>query len=132
MVVEVGLPNVWGINHIDLSRVFYLSGPMAGYPEMNFPAFQKAAGELRDSGITIVSPHELKLPEGVVATGEGLEYLANDFAIMSSRCSGIILLKGWPRSKGARAELEIALTLEWPVYYYNEFILTNMNKAGTT
>jgi hypothetical protein len=41
-------------------------------------------------------------------------------------------MNGWPQSKGARAELEIALTLGWPVYFYDTEakMITNMNKRG--
>jgi hypothetical protein len=123
---------IWSSTEIDLERVFYLSGPMMGYAELNFPAFTKAAGELRDAGMKIISPHELILPTDPDPDMEGLDYLANDFAVMARDCNGIILLKGWPRSVGARSELEIALTLKWPVYYYHKFTLTNMNKEGTT
>jgi len=125
------LTDPWSVsNSMDTRRTFYLSGPMQGYHEFNFPAFTKAAQELRDAGLTIVSPNELKLPEGTVATGEGLEFLANDFAVMAAKCQGIILLRGWPASKGARAELEIALTLKWPVYYYDDYTLVSMNAQG--
>jgi hypothetical protein len=112
--------------YVDFSKTFYLSGPMAGYENLNFPAFEKAAAELRDTGMKIISPNEIDIPfDTAEATGE--DYLANDFAVMARECHGIILLKGWPASVGARAELEIALTLKWPVYYY---ILTNMNQEG--
>lgn len=121
---------IWGSTRIDLHKTFYLSGPMAGYDDLNFPAFVKASEELRDAGVKIISPNELSPEVGIPATGE--DYLANDFAVMARDCQGIILLKGWPRSVGARAELEIALTLKWPVYYYHDFTLINMNRDGVT
>lgn len=125
-------PDTWGIKYIDIDKTYYLSGPMAGYDEHNFPAFDKATAELRDTGLLIMSPHELILPQDPDPKLEGRDYLANDFAMMSSHCQGIILLKGWPTSTGARAELEIALTLKWPVFYYHNFTLTSMNKDGVT
>lgn len=120
--------DLWTMGLMDIDKIYYLSGPMAGYPDHNFAAFTKAAGELRDSGLIIVSPHELVLPQKPNPKLEGLDYLANDFAVMSAQCQGIILLKGWPQSMGARAELEIAMTLKWPVFYYHSFTLTAMNK----
>jgi hypothetical protein len=127
---EVKLARERAVPTIDAEKIFYLSGPMAGYPDLNFQAFEKAAHTLRVSGLHIVSPHELKLPGEPDPGKEGLDYLANDFAVMSSACQGIILLKGWPRSRGACAELDIALALKWPVYYYDEFQLIDMNKDG--
>jgi hypothetical protein len=105
-------------------KTYYLSGPMAGYPELNFPAFDEAAEDLRAAGISIISPAEIAIDKEEPSNED---YLANDFAVMAAQCEGIILLKGWPRSVGARAELEIALTLKWPVYYYENYLLINMN-----
>jgi hypothetical protein len=45
-------------------------------------------------------------------------------------CGAIILLPGWPQSKGARNELIIAMMLNLKVYYYNPHgaeRLTDMN-----
>jgi Domain of unknown function (DUF4406) len=115
--------NNW-LKGFDFSKTYYLSGPMAGYEELNFPAFDEAAEDLRAAGISIISPAEIAIDK-VDPTDE--DYLANDFAVMASQCEGIILLQGWPASKGARAELEIALTLKWPVYYYENYVLIDMN-----
>jgi len=112
---------------IDKDKTFYISGPMAGYEDLNFPAFEAAVIQLQDAGLKVLSPHMLALPGEPDPAKEGRDYLANDFMHMAKSCQGIILLKGWPRSVGARAELEIALTLKWPVYYYNDWTLTNMN-----
>jgi hypothetical protein len=39
----------------------YLSGPMTGYADKNFPAFVKATRQLRKVGYKVLSPHELDL-----------------------------------------------------------------------
>lgn len=109
----------------DFNITYYLSGPMSGYENHNFEAFELAAQHLRDSGVSLIAPSELKPPQD---EPEEMDYLAHDFAVMSSACKGIILLKGWPASRGARAELEIALTLGWPVYFYHDFALIDMNR----
>lgn len=41
-----------------MSRV-YLSGPMAGLPEHNFPAFHAHAAQLRAAGYDVVNPAEI-------------------------------------------------------------------------
>lgn len=116
-----------GMQDFDFDKTYYLSGPMAGYEGLNFPAFDEAAENLRAAGVELISPAELAIDKDA-PTDE--DYLAMDFAIMAGQCEGIILLRGWPASKGARAELEIALTLKWPVYYYENYVLINMNKEG--
>lgn len=117
-----------GYTRFDFDKIYYLSGPMAGYPEHNFPAFQKAMEELEESGVLIRSPHKMKPP---MANPTDQDYLAHDFAQMCMRCDGIILLQGWPQSVGARAELEIAMTLKWPVYYYEDWTLYDMNRRDS-
>ena len=36
----------------------YLSGPMTGLPDLNFPAFHAAADKLRSQGVQVVNPAE--------------------------------------------------------------------------
>lgn len=124
-VEATGPCNCKSSSGFDLKKVYYLSGPMAGYPDNNIPAFRKASEELTDAGILVISPHDLVPPQ---EDPTGVDYLANDFREMCEKCQGIILLRGWPQSQGARAELEIAMTLHWPVYYYENFTLTDMNR----
>lgn len=103
--------------------IYYLSGPMAGYPENNFPAFQKAQIELGFLGYPVVSPHAIDHGD----TTEWADFLRGDIKVMLD-CAGLILLKGWPQSRGSRLELSIALALDWPVFYYHDNVLTEMNK----
>jgi hypothetical protein len=104
---------------IDKSLTYYLSGPMSGYPEFNFPAFAAAAEWCSRHGVMVVNPalvvhHE---PNGLGSAAFG-DYLADDLAeALALGCRGIILLPGWPQSKGARVELGLALALSWPAYY---------------
>ncbi len=95
---------------------YYLSGPMSGLPDFNFPAFTFACDALRSSGLTIVSPHE-KDSEGDTAR-PWADYLREDIALMMAGCQALILLPGWPDSSGAKLELSLALALNWPVYFY--------------
>jgi hypothetical protein len=119
---------------IDLSRVYYIGGPMKGYPDHNFPAFREAAEILRYTGLKIVSPTEVNLDayEFAKQHGDGneapypLHFVAADILEMVTKCNGLILLSGWPRSRGARIELGIALDLEWPIWFYNNYQLTFM------
>lgn len=123
-------PKRWS-DPMDLKLTYYLSGPMKGYPDHNWPAFQHASEVLRNTGITVISPHEVNpMANKTVSERYPLEYLQADVIEMVSQCSGLILLKGWPSSRGARVELELALSLEWPIWFYDEYRLTAMSDLG--
>ena len=89
---------------------------MSGYEDLNFPAFQHAATLLRDQGYDIRSPHENEAPDGV---GDWVEYMRLDIKTIAD-CDGIVLLRGWAKSKGAQLELSIALALGLTVRFFNE------------
>jgi hypothetical protein len=44
-------------------KKIYLSGPMTGLPDLNFPAFHAEAARLRALGYDVINPAEL--PEGI-------------------------------------------------------------------
>lgn len=104
---------------------YYISGPMAGYPEHNFPAFQHAKENLTTQGFKVSSPHDVDHGD----TTEWSDFLRRDIGIMVEQCSGIILLSGWPQSRGARLELATALALEWPVLYFDGTTVHFMNRG---
>lgn len=87
-------------------RTIYISGPMTGLPEMNFPAFNAKAAELRSQGRDVVNPAEHDeapdLPWHV--------YLRKDIRLLMD-CDTIHMLPGWESSRGARLELHIAKEL---------------------
>jgi len=107
------------------SRCLYLSGPMSGLPENNYPAFHAAAASLRRAGYRVVNPAELH-PHGwcrrIMAhvfsalmrrahpRPSWSEYMRADLAALL-RCDAIVMLPGWEASKGARCEVSIASEL---------------------
>lgn len=99
--------------HPIYTKVGYISGPMSGYADSNFPAFAEATKALRALGYNVVSPHEL----GEKATWQ-LCMRADIIALMA--CDYIILLQGWGSSKGALLELHNAVLLGMPVYIWDE------------
>lgn len=114
----------------DFKLTYYLAGPMKGYPEHNYPTFQRAAQVLRNTGIDIVSPAELHVKVDVKAEEErtdyGYDFLQRDITFLTMHCHGLILLKGWPKSHGARTELSVAMSLDFPIWFYDEYRLTMM------
>lgn len=92
----------------------YISGPMSGYPEFNYPAFRAAAERLRTRGFyaphDVVSPAEIDHGPGAPGSYPSEHYLRNDLRHLID-CEVIALLPGWGESIGARCEVAIALTL---------------------
>lgn len=87
----------------------YVAGPMTGYDEWNFPAFAKAADELREHGYEVVSPHEIDLEEGFDPLSDGAGFdlrsaLERDVAEVL-KADGLALLDGWEESSGATVEV---------------------------
>ena len=84
----------------------YISGPMSGLPDHNYPAFAKAARELREAGYEVVNPAELDRPGEI--TWE--DHMRVDIAAMMD-CTAICILPGSDASKGAMLERMIASKL---------------------
>ena len=84
----------------------YISGPMTGLPDLNVPAFNAAAAELRAKGLDVVNPAELN-PNPATSWHErmlGFKALCD--------CDTLVLLSGWKTSRGAQLELNIARALD--------------------
>lgn len=86
----------------------YISGPMTGHKESNFPAFYAAEERLKEKGFTPLNPARNPM---------GLDYNHYiDIAMAMVRCSeAIFLLPGWEESYGAIAALSYARSLSLKV-----------------
>lgn len=80
----------------------YVSGPMTGKPDFNWPAFATA------SSLVISHGHDPVLPVPYVEGKKYEDYLRDDLALLLT-CDGIYMLEGWRESNGARLEHMIAL-----------------------
>jgi hypothetical protein len=81
----------------------YLSGPMSGIADHNFPAFNEQAAKLRAAGYEVINPAELN-PDPAMTWEECLRVDIRELCT----CDAIALMPGWERSKGANLELHIA------------------------
>ncbi len=81
----------------------YLSGPMSGIAEHNFPLFNAETARLRALGYEVVNPVEVNPDPG--STWE--ECLRRDLVAMLD-CDTIALLPGSTKSRGALLELHVA------------------------
>lgn len=104
----------------------YLAGPMSGWPEHNFPAFNERAAELRAKDIEVFNPAENgPAPEDAAEADKNNRafFIRKDiFAIVgngdsSPTVDAVVLLDGWQHSRGARLEVEIALQCDIPVLW---------------
>lgn len=90
----------------------YISGPMTGYPDYNFPAFERAARQLRAVGYDVTSPHELA-PSTDKAWAD---YLRADLIAMLTHCTAVATLRNWGVSRGATLEVRVARSVSMTVY----------------
>lgn len=111
-------------------RKIYIAGPMRGIPQYNFPEFDAAAEKLFNQGWDPVNPAELdrklgyypeemledsdwnSLPEGFPLK----EIVAKDIEALIE-CDAIYMLAGWEKSKGAKAEIAVAILLGLEVLF---------------
>ncbi len=102
----------------------YLSGPMTGYPEMNYPAFREAADALRAQGHEVYNPSEWeeRHNKGVF----NLEIAFADYCYYICReADAVVVLVGWEKSLGARAEAALADAIGKPVLLYGDPVLVH-------
>jgi hypothetical protein len=88
----------------------YISGPMTGLPENNFPAFFEAERILLDAGYEVENP----ATKGIVEGWAWVDYLKYDLAVLLP-CDGVAVLPGWENSRGALLELHVAEALLMPI-----------------
>lgn len=111
------------------SNHFYLSGPMTGIPEYNFPAFHEAAARLRKSGWTVFNPAESFNGKTDL---EWTTYMEHDFRnILES--SSVMVLEGWDTALGAVLEVLFAVACGKNVFsltgYGHERLFKNSDDA---
>lgn len=81
----------------------YLSGPMTGRPQLNYPAFFEEATRLRTLGYTVMNPAELGLNMDVPWS----ECMRSAVRLLLD-CQGVAMLPAWQGSRGARLERRLA------------------------
>lgn len=98
-------------------RNIYLSGPMTGLPDYNYPAFHRVTAQLRESGHRVYNPAEFP-HDGPSEEFPIRRAFASYCNFICLEADTIVLLPGWERSKGALAERQLALNcsleiIEW-------------------
>lgn len=103
---------------------------MRGYEKYNFPAFESAERDLEERGFIVISPHRLDLDAGFdpnidEVTPELMEQMVRRDINAIIDSSFLVLLPGWEKSTGAKAEKAVADWLKRPSYQYPS--MTNVN-----
>lgn len=99
----------------------YIAGPMSGFDQHNFPAFDAARDVLVACGHEVISPADITRGSGVPFTTDGVStpeqyaaFLRLDVAALLT-VDAVAVLRGWQRSRGAKLEVHIAQTLGLPI-----------------
>ena len=92
----------------------YIAGPMTGYEDWNFEAFNQAADELRRQGLTVMNPADNYDGRKDLEWHHYMRAAIRQVSI----CREVVVLPGWEDSKGARLEVHIAHVLGMTVWEY--------------
>lgn len=102
----------------------YISGPMTGLPDLNFPAFNAAAALLRARGLEVVNPAEISVQN----PGNWEDCMKADIKALCD-CDALALLPGWANSRGAHLEVHLAHRLGMRIGTVDEFALNAADRG---
>lgn len=94
-------------------RTIYLSGPMTGLPEFNYPRFHEVTQKLREKGHIVYNPAEFPHHGSFPIRQAFAEYTA----FICNRADTMVMLDGWHGSKGAKAEHALAENCNLDIIY---------------
>jgi len=120
-----GLPHSYDL--VERVERVYIAGPMTGYKDLNFPAFNAAAAEYRKRGCFVINPAEMGggdaelAAHALMSEAEQAEHhqtmMRKDIAAVTT-CDMLVVLPGYVLSRGAMAEIAVAqicgLAIVWP------------------
>ena len=102
-----------------MNKRIYISGPMAGVKDYNFPLFFSVANRLRELGWDVINPAE---QFGGYRDGMWGFYIgvARDSII---ECDALTLLEGWEDSDGAVCEKALAQKYGLDIYPIGDLLV---------
>lgn len=90
-------------------KTLYIAGPMTGYPNYNYEAFDKAEKWLREHGYEVLNPTTNKPEE------PSWDNYMRASIVQVTQADGVAVLRNWQMSAGAALEVHIAHSLRIPV-----------------
>ena len=90
---------------------------MKGYPESNYPKFCAVAAALREKGHLVYNPAEYP-HDGPHETFPLRQAFAGYAAFICLQACSIVLLPGWEKSLGVKAELALAENCKLDVLHW--------------
>jgi nucleoside 2-deoxyribosyltransferase len=109
-----------GMLKIPQPTKIYIAGPMTGLPDDNKPAFYAMEEKLKAMGYKVVNP--ARLTDEALKTNPNMtrkDFYRQDFHALTE-CDGIMMIKGWVHSHGARFERQLALEIGCHIFYEEE------------
>lgn len=101
----------------------YLSGPMTGLPDLNYPAFLEATQKLRSMGHEVYNPSEWEDSNNFGKFNHLLAF--DDYCRYIVREADVVLvLPGYLTSPGSTAEVAVARAVRKPSRTYEDFLET--------
>ncbi|WP_269939045.1 DUF4406 domain-containing protein [Arthrobacter sp. HY1533] len=98
--------------------MIYISGPITNADpkaqDANLHEFNAAADKLRAAGLEVFNPAEQ--PPGLTYA----QYMRTDILALLE-CKAMVQLPGWRESRGATIEHNIAVALDIPVRFFNDW-----------
>lgn len=101
---------------MQIKAVLYLSGPMTGYEDYNYPMFFAVAEQLRQAGYGVINPADFSK-----GTADWTDCLRRDAALVAM-ADGVATLPGWELSRGANVEVTLGRGLGLPVESADDLI----------
>jgi len=116
-----------------IDKTTYVGGPMSGYPKLNFPMFFYVENALINAGATTMNPArkdveaglDWETQDGTLAQLEAVNFdmreaITWDLLAIINECDSLVLLPGWKKSKGAKAEYALARFLNLDIYEWHD------------
>jgi hypothetical protein len=97
----------------------YLSGPMKGYPDSNYPLFHEVTKQLRAEGHTVYNPAEFP-HDGPLETFPFRKAFAEYCKFICEEADALMMLPGWQKSRGASCEHMLATNCGVEVLLWEE------------
>ena len=101
-------------------RKIYLSGPMTGFDDLNYPAFMEAAEKLRKEGYSVYNPAEFTDdPDNFDARAAFNQYCD----VILNWADAMVILPEWYYSQGVKVEKTLAKIIGLEILFYEDMEL---------